>query len=80
MSDTRLCETIFMRKLHFPDVPIVHLIANPFPPQWHTLDDDLDHLDAGTMDNFNKILRCFVYEYLVASQSTANFRIFGRRR
>lgn len=60
-----------------PGVPIVHLISNPFPAQWHTIDDDIAHLDGGVMANFNKILRCFTFEYLTASQSTVNFRVFG---
>ena len=30
---------------HHHQVPILHLIPSPFPPHWHTMDDDFDHLD-----------------------------------
>ena len=44
-------------------VPIVHLIPNPFPTNWHTLDDDFEHLDQGSINKW-AILIC---EYLCVS-------------
>jgi len=37
-------------------VPILHLIPVPFPPQWHKVTDDLEHVDrTATMDLLNMI-------------------------
>ncbi|CCK69311.1 uncharacterized protein KNAG_0C01980 [Huiozyma naganishii CBS 8797] len=30
----------------------LHLIPTPFPPQWHTIDDDFDHLDQGEVNKW----------------------------
>merc|ERR1719244_759724 len=53
---------------HFPfkrrGVPILHLISAPFPRVWHTVRDDRSALDSKKIENFNKILRVFVAEYL----------------
>jgi len=46
------------------NVPILHLIAYPFPRQWHKIGDNRSTLDFGRIANFNKILRVFVAEYL----------------
>ena len=46
------------------DVPVVHLIAYPFPEEWHKASDDKTALHFPTIDNINKILRVFVCEYL----------------
>lgn len=48
----------------FSDVPILHLISNPFPREWHTVKDDRNIIDMDTVENINKILRVFVAEYL----------------
>ncbi|KAM8784420.1 glutaminyl-peptide cyclotransferase isoform 2-T2 [Rhynchonycteris naso] len=45
-------------------VPILHLIASPFPEVWHTMDDNEENLDEATIDNLNKIIQVFVLEYL----------------
>lgn len=47
-----------------PDVPVLHLISNPFPREWHTVGDNRDIIDMNTVENINKILRVFVAEYL----------------
>lgn len=44
-------------------VPILHLIAIPFPKVWHTLQDDESALDPSTIMNLLKILRQFAIEY-----------------
>ncbi|KAI2626796.1 glutaminyl-peptide cyclotransferase [Xylaria nigripes] len=45
-------------------VPILHVIPTPFPFTWHTLDDDADHLDLETIDDWAKILTAFAAEWL----------------
>lgn len=50
----------FLRK----GVPVLHLIASPFPEVWHTMDDNEENLHPSTIDNLNKIIQVFVLEYL----------------
>ncbi|KAK9394309.1 glutaminyl-peptide cyclotransferase-like [Crotalus adamanteus] len=50
----------FLRK----GVPVLHLIATPFPRVWHTLEDTEANLDRPTVDNLSKILAVFLAEYL----------------
>ncbi|CAO2604307.1 Glutaminyl-peptide cyclotransferase, partial [Lemmus lemmus] len=50
----------FLRK----GVPVLHLIASPFPEVWHTMDDNEENLNESTIDNLNKIIQVFVLEYL----------------
>ncbi|XP_072885456.1 glutaminyl-peptide cyclotransferase-like [Hemitrygon akajei] len=45
-------------------VPVLHLIATPFPWVWHTMEDTLENLDPPTIENLCKILSVFVAEYL----------------
>lgn len=45
-------------------VPILHLIAYPFPREWHKIGDNRKSLDFARIANLNKILRVFVAEYL----------------
>ena len=45
-------------------VPILHLIATPFPKVWHTINDNKANLDFGKIEHFSRILRVFVAEYL----------------
>ncbi|KAJ8963660.1 hypothetical protein NQ314_005451 [Rhamnusium bicolor] len=45
-------------------VPILHLISNPFPGEWHTPADNRDIVNEHTVEDINKILRVFVAEYL----------------
>ncbi|KAI3619361.1 glutaminyl-peptide cyclotransferase [Moniliophthora roreri] len=45
-------------------VPILHLIAEPFPSVWHRLGDNADALDIPTMRRWNMLLRVFMSEYL----------------
>ncbi|XP_058051968.1 glutaminyl-peptide cyclotransferase-like protein isoform X2 [Ahaetulla prasina] len=50
----------FLRK----GVPVLHLIATPFPRVWHTLEDTEANLDRPTVENLSKILAAFLAEYL----------------
>lgn len=45
-------------------VPILHVIPTPFPPQWHTMDDDAAHLDPATVDDWAKIISAFAAEWM----------------
>ncbi|KAM7289064.1 glutaminyl-peptide cyclotransferase-like [Ixodes scapularis] len=46
------------------NVPILHLITFPFPPEWHTVKDNGDILDHAVITNLNKIFAAFIAEYL----------------
>jgi len=45
-------------------VPILHLIAYPFPREWHKIGDNRASLDFGRIASLNRIMRVFVAEYL----------------
>lgn len=45
-------------------VPILHLIAVPFPRFWHQLDDNEKIIDKSTSANLIRIFCVFVAEYL----------------
>ncbi|RSH94622.1 hypothetical protein EHS25_004426 [Saitozyma podzolica] len=45
-------------------VSVLHLIANPFPPVWHSLGDDASALSLPALKRWCRILRVFVAEYL----------------
>ncbi|XP_037533444.1 glutaminyl-peptide cyclotransferase-like a [Nematolebias whitei] len=45
-------------------VPVLHVIATPFPQFWHTLDDSEENMHRPTVENLTKILAVFLAEYL----------------
>lgn len=45
-------------------VEILHLIPTPFPPVWHTIADDGEHLDMATTRDWAKIATAFTLEWL----------------
>jgi len=45
-------------------VPIMHLIAYPFPQVWHNEQDNASNYDPVSTDNLLKIMRVFIAEYL----------------
>jgi len=45
-------------------VPVLHLIAAPFPPVWHKVEDDMDHIHQSTVMAWSMLLRCVVAEYM----------------
>ena len=49
-------------------VPILHIIATPFPNQWHKIGDNQNTVHYPTIEKFNKIFRLFVAEYLQLEQ------------
>ncbi|CAM5173290.1 unnamed protein product [Eretmochelys imbricata] len=50
----------FLRK----GVPVLHLIATPFPWVWHTMEDTEQNLHPQTVENLCKILAAFLAKYL----------------
>ncbi|RYO98134.1 hypothetical protein DL764_007179 [Monosporascus ibericus] len=45
-------------------VPVLHIIPMPFPPVWHTMEDDGEHLDPATVDDWAKIITAFATEWM----------------
>jgi glutaminyl-peptide cyclotransferase len=45
-------------------VPVLHMIPNPFPEVWHTMEDDGPHLDMPTVEDWAKIVTGFTAEWL----------------
>ena len=41
----------------------LHIISDPFPETWHTIEDDLEHLDKEAIVRINRIVRIFIAEY-----------------
>ncbi|XP_061639248.1 glutaminyl-peptide cyclotransferase-like a [Phyllopteryx taeniolatus] len=45
-------------------VPVLHVIATPFPNVWHTVDDSEENMHRPTVENLTKIMAVFLAEYL----------------
>ncbi|XP_026090692.1 glutaminyl-peptide cyclotransferase isoform X2 [Carassius auratus] len=45
-------------------VPVLHIIATPFPSFLHTMDDTVDKVHSHTVENLTKVLVVFLAEYL----------------
>lgn len=45
-------------------VEVLHVIPTPFPPVWHTMADDGDHLDMPTVEDWARIVTAFVGEWM----------------
>jgi glutaminyl-peptide cyclotransferase len=45
-------------------VEILHLITTPFPRVWHTIEDDGEHLDMPTVEDWAMITTAFAAEWL----------------
>lgn len=45
-------------------VPVLHVVATPFPHFWHTLDDTEENMHRPTVENLTKIMAVFLAEYL----------------
>ncbi|KAI2630360.1 glutaminyl-peptide cyclotransferase [Hypomontagnella submonticulosa] len=45
-------------------VNVLHIIPSPFPTTWHTMDDDGEHLDLATLDDWAKIVTAFAAEWM----------------
>jgi glutaminyl-peptide cyclotransferase len=45
-------------------VEVLHIIPTPFPRVWHTMDDDGEHLDSKTVEDWAKMVTAFVGEWM----------------
>lgn len=58
----------FVQDDHVPfmarGVEILHMIPSPFPNVWHTMDDDGEHLDADTVEDWTKLVMAFTAEWM----------------
>ncbi|KAF7196425.1 Glutaminyl-peptide cyclotransferase-like protein [Pseudocercospora fuligena] len=50
----------FMQK----GVDILHIITSPFPSVWHTINDDGDHLDIATVEDWAMLTTAFAAEWM----------------
>ncbi|KAH8296298.1 hypothetical protein KR054_004335, partial [Drosophila jambulina] len=58
------------------NVPILHLVATPFPDVWHTPRDNAANLHWPSIRNFNRVFRNFVYQYLRRHTAPVNLRFY----
>ncbi|KAL2758791.1 hypothetical protein ACRALDRAFT_1075221 [Sodiomyces alcalophilus JCM 7366] len=74
--DSKTLGTMYIGDDHEPfmrrGVPILHIIPAPFPPVWHTMDDDGDHLDMPTVQDWSKIVTAFAMEWLDLMELESN--------
>ncbi|KAF9634639.1 Zinc finger C2H2-type protein [Lasiodiplodia theobromae] len=45
-------------------VEILHIIPTPFPRVWHEMDDDGEHLDLDTVEDWAKLVTAFACEWM----------------
>lgn len=45
-------------------VEILHVIPSPFPWFWHEMEDDAEHLDDASMQDWSKLITAFVAEWM----------------
>ncbi|KZZ88024.1 glutaminyl-peptide cyclotransferase [Ascosphaera apis ARSEF 7405] len=45
-------------------VDVLHVIPHPFPSVWHTLDDDAEHLDIPTVEDWGVLVSAFMAEWM----------------
>lgn len=45
-------------------VDILHLIPTPFPNVWHTMEDDGEHLDMPSVNDWTKLVLAFTAEWM----------------
>lgn len=45
-------------------VEILHLIPSPFPRVWHEIEDDGEHLDMDTVEDWTRLVTAFVGEWM----------------
>ncbi|KAI5310371.1 hypothetical protein KEM55_007814 [Ascosphaera atra] len=58
----------FVEDDHIPfmerGVDVLHVIPTPFPSVWHTLDDDGEHLDMPTVEDWSTLVTAFMAEWM----------------
>lgn len=45
-------------------VEVLHMIPTPFPRVWHEMDDDGEHLDLDTVEDWAKLFTAFAAEWM----------------
>lgn len=45
-------------------VEVLHIIPQPFPTVWHHIEDDGEHLDTPTVEDWAQIVTAFVAEWM----------------
>lgn len=61
-------------------VEILHLIPSPFPNVWHTPQDDGEHLDMDTTEDWAKLMTAFAAEWMdLEGYMTAGKPVLDRR-
>lgn len=45
-------------------VEVLHIIPSPFPPVWHKMEDDGEHLDGPTVDDWALLTTAFAAEWM----------------
>lgn len=45
-------------------VEVLHMIPSPFPSVWHTADDDAEHLDGPTVEDWATLITAFTAEWM----------------
>ena len=67
-SDAQLFNRGYIQDDHVPfmacGVPILHIIPSHFPDVWHTMQDDGEHLDMPTVQDWAKIVAAFAAEWM----------------
>lgn len=53
-------------------VDVLHLIAAPFPSVWHTIDDDAEHLDIDTVEDWGVLMAAFLGEWFELDATMAH--------
>ncbi|KAM0797900.1 peptidase M28, partial [Usnea florida] len=48
------------------DVEVLHIIPEPFPSVWHTVNDNGKHLDINTVGDWASLITAFVAEWMVS--------------
>ena len=66
-GNTNIC-TRGLRHIFYPDICSMHIIATPFPNEWHKIGDNMNTVHYPTVEKLNKIFRLFVAEYLQLEQ------------
>lgn len=71
-KDAVMFRPSYMGDDHLPfetrGVEILHLIPSSFPSVWHTMQDDGEHLDSETVDDWAKLITAFAAEWMELDQ------------
>jgi glutaminyl-peptide cyclotransferase len=60
-------------------VEVLHIIPSPFPRVWHKLDDDGEHLDIETVEDWTTLVTAFVAEWMELEGFMPTSAALGKR-